>query len=253
MSLKDTTETYLNLDSDQFNSWIKDFDNKYEEVEKSNFNKNDNNAESNINNLILSESDQSVEIESDSSNESDSDSEINSNSNIFMKNNIKTETANENTESSFINNTSSANKILMFSKLKTSIRKKNLINDSPTNRNSTNHSSTNHSSTNRNSTNSNSTNQRIIHIKEEPGNVRNKQLADHEFIPVNYTSNIFSLSQLNSMIPESFTESKNRINEKNINDEYINQNTNGAIVNNNKYNTKLGEVALYKFISRRRK
>ena len=55
------------------------------------------------------------------------------------------------------------------------------------------------------------------------------------------------------MIPESFTESKNRINEKNINDEYINQNTNGAIVNNNKYNTKLGEVALYKFISRRRK
>jgi len=253
MSLKDTTETYLNLDSDQFNSWIKDFDNKYEEVEKSNFNKNDNNAESNINNLILSESDQSVEIESDSSNESDSDSEINSNSNIFMKNNIKTETANENTESSFINNTSSANKILMFSKLKTSIRKKNLINDSPTNRSSTNRSSTNHSSTNRNSTNRSSTNQRIIHIKEEPGNVRNKQLADHEFIPVNYTSNIFSLSQLNSMIPESFTESKNRINEKNINDEYINQNTNGAIVNNNKYNTKLGEVALYKFISRRRK
>ena len=236
MSLKDTTETYLNLDSDQFNSWIKDFDNKYEEVEKSNFNKNDNNAESNINNLILSESDQSVEIESDSSNESDSDSEINSNSNIFMKNNIKTETANENTESSFINNTSSANKILMFSKLKTSIKKKNLINDSPTNRSSTNRSSTN---------------QRIIHIKEEPGNVRNKQLADHEFIPVNYTSNIFSLSQLNSMIPESFTESKNRINEKNINDEYIN--TNGTIANNNKYNTKLGEVALYKLINRRRK
>jgi len=246
MSLKDTTETYLNLDSDQFNSWIKDFDNKYEEVEKSNFNKNDNNAESNINNLILSESDQSVEIESDSSNESDSDSEINSNSNIFMKNNIKTETANENTESSFINNTSSANKILMFSKLKTSIKKKNLINDSPTNRSSTNRSSTNRSSTNRSSTN-----QRIIHIKEEPGNVRNKQLADHEFIPVNYTSNIFSLSQLNSMIPESFTESKNRINEKNINDEYIN--TNGTIANNNKYNTKLGEVALYKLINRRRK
>jgi len=149
----------------------------------------------------------------------------------------------------------------MFSKLKTSIKKKNLINDSPTNRSSTNRSSTNRSSTNRSSTNRSSTNrsstnrsstnQRIIHIKEEPGNVRNKQLADHEFIPVNYTSNIFSLSQLNSMIPESFTESKNRINEKNINDEYIN--TNGTIANNNKYNTKLGEVALYKLINRRRK
>ena len=56
MSLKDTTETYLNLDSDQFNSWIRDFDNKYEQVENSNFNK----SESNINNLILSESEKSV-------------------------------------------------------------------------------------------------------------------------------------------------------------------------------------------------
>ena len=42
-----------------------------------------------------------------------------------------------------------------------------------------------------------------------------------------------------------------QINEKNINDEYIN--TNGTIANNNKYNTKLGEVALYKLINRRRK
>ena len=32
----DTTETYLNLGSEQFNSWINEFENKYNKIEKTN-------------------------------------------------------------------------------------------------------------------------------------------------------------------------------------------------------------------------
>jgi hypothetical protein len=46
------------------------------------------------------------------------------------------------------------------------------------------------------------------------------------------------------MIPESFTETKNRVEKQNINTEPV---------NTNRYHKQLGEVALYKFISRRRK
>ena len=226
MSLKDTTETYLNLDSDQFNSWIKDFDNKYEQVEKSNFNKKDNKSESNINNLILSDSEDSVEIES----ESDSESEINSNSNIFIRNNTK-ESNTENTESSFINNTSSANKILMFNKLKTNIKKTNT--QSPSNKITINiKEEPNKDSTRKQSNNSESN---TYPMRNQSSN------SEYER---NYPSNIFSLNQLNSMIPESFTETKNRVEKQNINTEPV---------NTNRYHKQLGEVALYKFISRRRK
>jgi|UniRef100_A0A6C0ITV0 hypothetical protein len=240
MSLKDTTETYLNLDSDQFNSWIKDFDNKYEQVEKSNFNKKDNKSESNINNLILSDSEDSVEIES----ESDSESEINSNSNIFIRNNTK-ESNTENTESSFINNTSSANKILMFNKLKTNIKKTNT--QSPSNKITINiKEEPNKDSTRKQSNNSESNKDSIrkqSNNSESNTYPMRNQSSNSEY-ERNYPSNIFSLNQLNSMIPESFTETKNRVEKQNINNEPV---------NTNRYHKQLGEVALYKFISRRRK
>jgi hypothetical protein len=255
MSLKDTTETYLNLDSDQFNSWIKDFDNKYEQVEKSNFDNKDNQSESNINHLILSESENSVEIESESESESDSEinSNSNSNSNIFIRNNIK-ESNTENTESSFINNTSSANKILMFNKLKTNIKKPIIqspnnqitinISEEP-NRMPTRKQSNNSESNNgrKQSNNSESNNGRKQSNNSESNNGR-KQSNNSEYIEKPYSNNIFSLNQLNSMIPESFTETKNKVDKQPVNDNYV---------NTNKYHTQLGEAALYKFISRRRK
>ena len=49
MENKDSTETYLNLDSEQFNTWLKEFEQKYNKLEeKSNIISNDSFTNSEI-------------------------------------------------------------------------------------------------------------------------------------------------------------------------------------------------------------
>ena len=69
----DTTETYLNLGSEQFNSWINEYENKYNKIEKTN-----------INNSINSSSEKKINNDSDV--EEYSDSEKNDSESIFISN-----------------------------------------------------------------------------------------------------------------------------------------------------------------------
>ena len=94
MDNNNLTETYLNLNSDQFNSWIKDFEEKYKKIESSNF----NNVESFTNSEVIFENNSEI-LEEDSEEESES---------IFVKN------QNDDTESS-----SNISKKLIFNKYKT--------------------------------------------------------------------------------------------------------------------------------------
>ena len=98
MENKDSTETYLNLGSEQFNTWIKEFEQKYNKLEEKS---NINNFDSFTNSDIISDeiSDNIIEESSDEESES-----------VFVKN--------PNTESS-------TKKKILFSKYKTSIRKSN--------------------------------------------------------------------------------------------------------------------------------
>lgn len=78
MENKDSTETYLNLGSEQFNTWIRDFEKKYNNLEeKSSINK----FETFTNSDIISEemSDVKLEESSEEENEDESDS-------VFVKN-----------------------------------------------------------------------------------------------------------------------------------------------------------------------
>ena len=106
MSNKDTTETYLNLNSDQFNSWLKDFETKYEKAEEnSNLNKNKldeyNNCDSDT---VYDNSDESIDSD-------DNSEEVSSN--VFMQEN----------KSNITNNNSSQSSKLIYNR--TRIRRRN--------------------------------------------------------------------------------------------------------------------------------
>ena len=197
MENKDSTETYLNLGSEQFNTWIKEFEQKYNKLEeKSNINNND----SFTNSEIISDeiSDNILEESSDEESES-----------VFVKN--------PNTESS-------SKKKLIFSKYKTSIKKSNQTSTE-------------------------------INLKEEFKNINkpNRKLSESPSSEkvllkeqIKFEDEIISLRELNLMIPDKVTRVTNNENiERQNNDFFVNENV--------QKKNKLGDTALYKFISNRRR
>lgn len=245
---QENTETYLNLNSDQFNSWIQEFDNKYNQVEKEFLNKENND----VKNLILSESDNSVEIQSDSESEDYHDN----NSNIFIKQK-NLEDFNY-SESSVNIQSSSQQRRLLFNK--TRVR---------TTPQDTNETTSNQLKLNKND---------IINKQEIKNsdrkrsdrhsnkvNIRSDRKDDRNFVP---EFEILTFNQLNSILPDfDFNISKQSntikntaiINENNehknvVKENNLNRNVNidGIKLKNTQIKTKLGEAALYRFISRRR-
>ena len=201
MENKDSTETYLNLGSEQFNTWIKEFEQKYNKLEKKS---NINNYDSFTNSEIISDEVSDNVLEDSSDEESES---------VFVKN--------PNTESS-------TKKKIVFSKYRTSIKK----------------STPKSPNTNikeefkKNINQQNKINQRT-QISESLSSEKFNQ-------PIKLEEEIISLKELNLMIPDKFTkETNNEKVERQNNDFFVNENL--------QKKNKLGDTALYKFISNRRR
>ena len=96
MSNKDNTDTYLNIHSDQFNSWVKEFEVKYQKVEDSTNIKNNldsfNNSELEDSDIEDSEEIQFSDVDAESSNvflaEGTNYSENSSGSKLLYKRNM---------------------------------------------------------------------------------------------------------------------------------------------------------------------
>ena len=200
MENKDSTETYLNLGSEQFNTWIKEFEQKYNKLEEKS---NINNFDSFTNSDIISDeiSDNILEESSDEESES-----------VFVKN--------PNTESS-------SKKKILFSKYKTSIRKSNP---------KSTESNLKEEFKNANKQN---TNKQKTTLSESVSSEKFNQ-------PIKLEEEIISLKELNLMIPDKFA--------KETNNEKVDRQNNNFFVNENvQKKNKLGDTALYKFISNRRR
>lgn len=159
------TESYLNLGSEQFNSWINEFDNKYTKIEK-NFETISKNSES------------EVAIES-------SESEDEEDSSIFVKKNIPESNIFENKEikepsfSSETENTVTPNRRLLFNRVRTKVstsESESLISDSKPLRNE--------------------------NITKNENIVRNEPVKVVESLPKETFDEVISLTELNNMLPD---------------------------------------------------
>ena len=174
------TESYLNLGSEQFNSWINEFDNKYTKIEK-NFETISKNSES------------EVAVES-------SESEDEEDSSIFVKKNIPESNIFENKEikepsfSSETENTITPNRRLLFNRVRTKIstsESESLISDSKP-----------------------IVNEKVI---KNENIVRNEPVKVVDSIPKETFDEVISLTELNNMLPDynnKISNPKEIINEK---------------------------------------
>ena len=227
MSKLDSTDTYLNLNANQFNTWIKEFEVKYQEIE------NNTNVKNNLE-IFNNSINNSEECESDESDEVDSDDES---SNVFIADQK-------------VSNTSSTkgNKFL-YNKSVTRLRK-SIISDTPTSTKKNLISSESSSMERKPPTNkknltsseSSSIEQKIMNRKNRP-----EYNTEHPFTEPKIDE-ILSLKQLNNMIPvfnNRSTKVNTRVGKNNVEDEDIKISTNNQ--------KKLGDHALYKFIINRRR
>ena len=211
-TLRETSDSYLNLKSEQFNSWVNEFENKYNNLEDKNF----KNSEENLSDII--EDNQSIEEDSDTISIVDTNSENMSSSNIFINRDKSAES-------------SSTNRRVFLGR--TSIRRSRNINLSE----------------------SNSSEKKIEEKKTQKQKLDiNCCKSDNKEDKIE-NDNIISLSQLNSMIPNldriisesKLSEKKSKKKEKKNIVVPTNDNT---VVKNRAY---LGEQALYRFITNRRR
>ncbi len=194
----ETTETYLNLNSEQFNSWVHEFENKYNKIEK---------------NLLSEEkkedeSDSEVSIESIKSEESLKNEE----SDIFIKKQISE-------EPTFESQTNSSTNRRRFLGRKTIIR-----NSSETN-----------------STTEKKTLTQSETITKSPAPKVKNDKTDNNKLVKPYQEKILSIKELNSVLP-NLKKNNNQI------DANIKEN-----IEQKDESKKMGEVALYKFIAKRRR
>ena len=197
----ETTETYLNLNSEQFNSWVHEFENKYNKIEKNLLSEEKKEEE---------ESDSEVSIESIKSEESLKNEE----SDIFIKKQISE-------EPTFESQTNSSTNRRRFLGRKTIIR--------------------NSSEIETNSTTEKKLTQSEVKTKRPEPKVKNDKIDNNKLVKP-YQEKILSIKELNSVLPN--------LNKKNNNEINVNIKEN----NEQKEDTKkMGEVALYKFIAKRRR
>lgn len=197
----ETTETYLNLNSEQFNSWVHEFENKYNKIEKNLLSEEKKEEE---------DSDSDVSIESVKSEESLKNEE----SDIFIKKQISE-------EPTFESQTNSSTNRRRFLGRKTIIRNSSEI-----------------------ETNSTTENKKILKsetITKSPApKLKNDKINNAEFVKP-YQEKILSIKELNSVLP---------------NLKKSNEDTNSYIKESKDQkdeSKKMGEVALYKFIAKRRR
>ena len=166
------TESYLNLGSEQFNSWINEFDNKYTKIEK-NFETVSKNSES------------EVAIES-------SESEDEDDSSIFVKKNIPESNIFENKQikepsfSSETENTVTPNRRLLFNRVRTKIstsESESLISDSKPLRNE--------------------------NVTKNENIVRNEPVKVVESLTKETFDEVISLTELNNMLPDYNNKTSN--------------------------------------------
>lgn len=207
MENKDSTETYLNLGSEQFNTWIKEFEQKYNKLEEKS---NINNYDSFTNSDIISDeiSDNLLEESSDEESESES---------VFVKN-PSTESSNK--------------KKILFSKYKTSIKKSNP-------KSSDSNLKEEFKNMDKQNINKKNINKQKTKLSENISSEKFNQ-------PIKIEEEIISLKELNLMIPDKLGKETN-------NDKVDRQNNNFFVNENVQKKNKLGDTALYKFISNRRR
>tara|TARA_E500000178_G_C16951581_1_gene721542 strand:+ start:337 stop:930 length:594 start_codon:yes stop_codon:yes gene_type:complete len=197
MDNNDLTETYLNLNSDQFNSWIKDFEEKYKKIESSNF----NNVETFTNSEVVFEN--NSELLEEDSEEEESES-------IFVKN------QNDDTESS------NKSKKLIFNKYKTSRISKSSEITTP-------------------DIKTKSSNKQKLNLSES--SISEKNISSN--LNLNKEEEIINLTTLNLMIPDKIENSKSNHQDKDLFQQDFKKPKESK--------TKLGDKALFKFISNRRR
>ena len=239
----DTTETYLNLGSEQFNSWINEYENKYNKIEKTN-----------INNSINSSSEKKINNDSDV--EEYSDSEKNDSESIFISNDkfnkIEKKEVKDNIDLTDSTVTSSTGKRLLYNPRRPRLANKN------------------------SSFISGSSNLDSVNHKKEI--YKSPEKFSNDKIKKNVTKKFYSEEELSSI--KRFTESEENIlgqinelkkiatmkNEKTLSLDELNRilpkiskenkidNFEASPVSNENSKSKLGDKALYKYIlmSRRR-
>ena len=248
---KESTETYLNLNSDQFNSWIQEFDNKYNQVEKEFLSKDNNHVQ----NLILSDSENSVEIESDS----DSDNEDDNNSNVFIKQENSRDFSYS--ESSVDVQSSSQKRRLLFNK--TRIRSSNVDSNETTSNQlklNENNKETNskRKSQERRKPERKSSERNSSNVNAISNDVKDKSISiDYEILSLNQLNSIlpefnFQINKQASHVKQSAIINENIQQEKKGNNNSKDIKIEGITLKNSQYNTRLGEAALYRFIGRRK-
>lgn len=198
----ETTETYLNLNSEQFNSWVHEFENKYNKIEKNLLSEEKKEEQ---------ESDSEVSIESIKSEESLKNEE----SDIFIKKQISE-------EPTFESQTNSSTNRRRFLGRKTIIRNSSEIETTST-------------------TEKKKLTQSEIITKSPEAKVKNDKIDNNKLVKP-YQEKILSIKELNSVLPN--------LNKKNNNEINVNLKENNEQKDDTK---KMGEVALYKFIAKRRR
>ena len=238
MSKLDSTDTYLNLNTNQFNTWIKEFEVKYQEIE--NNTKVKNNLEIFNNSINNSDEYNSHEFESDESEEIDSE-EIDSDdesSNVFI------------VDQKASNTSSTKGSRLLYNKSVT-LLKKSIISDTPISTNKNLISSESSSiekkppkNKKKLTSNESSLIEKTLMINKKNRHGYNTEQPDTE----SKIDEILSLKQLNNMIPVFSNRSSKistRVVKTNVEVEDVKISTNNQ--------KKLGDHALYKFILNRRR
>ena len=226
MSHKDTTDTYLNLNSEQFNSWIKEYDNKYKKVIESNQQYLTDNKSDEMESFDNIASEDSIEIEESS----DSESNTVESSNVFIKKEPIKKITTENTSSS-------TRVKSLYRRGRTIIKRTSDI--SSEKKNSKKNSK-------KESRNISSNNKKKLTLTDSSSD-RDKLVFSERKVVENQ-EDIISLSQLNSMIPKF--NKKIQKEEKVIN---VKNKENRVNEKPKVKHSRLGEQALYKFITNRRR
>ena len=190
--MTDNTDTYLNLDSNQFNTWIKEFEFKYQQVE------NNTNIKNNLE-IFNNSLDNSEECKSE---EDDSDDET---SNVFIE------------EKTVQNDSSTNSNRLLYNRTVTKIKKTN----TPIATNSTNKKS---NSKNLISSESSSLEKNVTKNRKNESEYSIEQVVTEKKL-----DEILSLNQLNNMIPTSnnrSTQINTHVEKKSVEVENVNNTKN---------------------------
>lgn len=229
------TETYLNLGSEQFNSWVNEFENKYNKIEKTNvstINSISSNEKIDLSDKELQQSDDS-DIEESSVSEDDQES-----SNVFISQSKKIEVKSDSVDNP-INNESTE------TSAKSSEFSRRLIYNRRFYRRSDN------SDSNRSTIeNVNDLRKEVIkknNYTSESGNYKNNSNVQKNVRTSVKDDKIMTLRELNNILPLE-NKVKVEVKEKADNNQPNNQDN-----NQQKISTRLGERALYRYIALRRR